>query len=319
MKGGTRFRPMAKARGIRAGFSMKAMVPRRLSGDPELTLKMLVTMTLLGAVYVGFIWVLLRLGLSFLPMVVIAGGMLLVQYYFSDRLVLRSTGARLVAPAEAPELHEMIGRLAGQAGLPMPRVAIVPTDLPNAFATGRNARHAVVAVTNGLRQRLNPEELEAVLGHELTHVRNRDMTVITMASFFATVASYITQMSLWFGFGLEDRESRDGGAWIYLVSAAVWATSFLLIQALSRYREFAADRGSAILTGHPSHLASALQKISGEMRRRPDRELKQAEPLSAFFIIPALSRDSLLGLLSTHPSLENRLQRLERLAAELEP
>lgn len=289
----------------------------RIPSDPALTARMAASLLLLGLLYTAFVWVLLRVGIGFLPMVVIAGGMLLVQYYMSDRMVLWSMGARLVERDEAPELHAIVERLAALADLPKPRVAVVDTAMPNAFATGRNASHAVVAVTTGLLQRLEPAELEAVLGHEMTHIKNRDMTVITLASFFASVASYITQMGLWFGFGFDDREERNGAILVYLASAVVWFLSFLLIQALSRYRELAADRGSAILTGSPSELASALLKISGQMERIPNRDLRQAEPMSAFFIIPAISRDSILELFSTHPSLEHRLAQLERLAEEM--
>lgn len=249
------------------------------------------------------------------------GGLLLAQYYFSDQLVLRSMGAKAVSRQEAPELHNLMERLAALADLPKPRVAVVQTDMPNAFATGRNPKHAVVAVTTGLMDRLDQPELEAVLAHELSHVRNRDMTVLTLASFFATVASFIVQQFFFWGgaFGSHrDREGRGNVMLVYLASLLVWVISYFLIRALSRYREFAADRGAALLTGAPGNLASALTKISGGLQRIPDRDLRQAEAFNAFFILPAVGRDSLMELLSTHPSLQRRLAYLRQLERELE-
>jgi heat shock protein HtpX len=302
--------------------------PRWYRPDAGLTFRMALVMFLLAALYLGFIAVLDALRVPLGTLVVIVGLMLLAQYYWSDRMVLLATGAREVSPAQAPELHRIVERLAQQANIPKPRVAIIPTDLPNALATGRNPRHAVVAVTQGLLRRLDADEIEAVLGHELSHVLHRDVAVITIASFFATVASFILQQFFWFGFGGfgggfgGDRRRDNGGVnaaiIIWLVSLIVWAVSYLLIRALSRYRELAADRGSAYLTGRPSTLASALIKISQVIERVPTRDLRRVEAANAFFIIPALHRDSLMQLFSTHPSLKVRLAQLEALAREME-
>lgn len=291
----------------------------KIRPDMELSFRMFFSLFLLAALYLAFLAVLWHIGLGFLPMVVIAGGMLLVQYYYSDKMVLASMGARIVTPQQEPELYDIIEKLAVLADLPVPKVAIVDSDMPNAFATGRNPQHAVVAVTTGIMRRLNQEELQAVLGHELTHIKNRDMAVITLASFFASVASFILQFAMWGGLGWGgNRRQRDDVMLVYLASLAVWAISFFLIRALSRYREFAADRGGAILTGAPSQLSSALIKISDSMQHIPNTDLRQAEAFNAFFIIPALRRDSLMELMATHPSLQHRLNRLERIAADIE-
>ncbi|BCV20737.1 zinc metalloprotease HtpX [Moorella sp. Hama-1] len=294
---------------------------RQLGGDAGLTARMFLTMFLLAALYLFFLAVLWQAGVSYTGMIVFVAIMLGVQYYFSDRMVLWSMGAKEVSPREAPELHALVERLAALADLPKPRVAIVPTPMPNAFATGRNPANAVVAVTTGIMERLTPSELEAVLGHELTHVKNRDMTVLTLASFFATVASFIVQNFFFWGGGFgggRDRDERNNVMLVYLASLVVWLVSYFLIRALSRYREFAADRGSAILTGSPGQLASALVKISGSMARIPNRDLRQAEAFNAFFIIPALNSNSLMELFSTHPSLERRLAYLRKLEQEME-
>ena len=300
--------------------------PLRVAADAGLTARMLLTMLLLGAVYLFFVSVMLAYGVDLTSIAIFVGIMLAAQYYLSDKLVLWSTGAREVSPAEAPELHDLVGRLAALADLPKPRVAIVPTDVPNAFATGRNPRNAVVAVTTGLMRRLSKPEIEAVLAHEVTHIKNRDVAVITIASFFATVAAFLTRQLMWLGYwGVpmdgDRRDERGGGAYawivIYLVSMLVYFISYLLIQALSRYREFAADRGAAYLTGAPSNLASALIKISGAMERIPVQDLRQAEALNAFFIVPALRGSSIAELFSTHPSLERRLAYLRKLELEL--
>jgi len=282
------------------------------------------TMFLLAALYLLFIAILWAAGVGFIIIAVIAGGMLLIQYFTSDQLVLASVGARQVSPTRAPRLHAMVERLAAQFDLPKPKVAIIDSDVPNALATGRNPRNAVVAVTTGIMDRLDEPELEAVIAHELTHVKNRDVAVLTIASFFATIASFIVQMGFWFGMGggWSRRDDREGGAsaavLVYLVSILVWVISFFLIRALSRYRELAADRGSAIITGAPSQLASALMKISGDIARIPNSDLRKVEGASAFMIIPAISSNSLANLFSTHPSLETRLEQLRRLEAELE-
>lgn len=289
---------------------------RRLPRDGSLVARLTLSYFFLAVLYLAFMWVLYRVGLGLLPMVAIAGGLLLVQYYYSDRMVLSAMGAREVQPQDLPDVHTMVERLAAQVDLPKPRIALMRTDMPNAFATGRDPAHAVVCVTSGILARLNGPELEAVLAHELTHVKNRDMTIITMASFFATVASFIVQWAFMFmpygGMGGGGRNRNNMGL-VYLASILVWIISFFLIRAVSRYREYAADRGSAIITGAPSQLMSALQKISGVMSRIPTRDLRQVENMSALFIMPAVSRDSLLELFQTHPSLEHRLAALKRM------
>jgi heat shock protein HtpX len=295
---------------------------RRIGTDWGLSLRMALTMVLLGMVYLAFIAFLWRLGIGLGFLIIIAAVLLIAQYYFSDRLVLLSIGAREVSESEAPELHDLVSRLAQMTGIPKPRVAIIDTPVPNALATGRNPKHALVAVTTGLMSQLTPEELEAVLAHELSHVIHRDTRVMAMASFFATVASFIVQMGLWGGLGggYGDERDRDrGGSFIlvFLVSAIVWAVSFILIRTLSRYREYAADRGSAIITSRPSALASALVKISGRMQRIPDQDLRQVEPASALMIFPAISKGSVAELFSTHPSLEHRLARLREMEARM--
>jgi heat shock protein HtpX len=289
-------------------------VRRKLPGDPGLVAHMVLTLFLLALVYLVFVAVLFKLGVSLLliaPLVLVLLGL---QYWFSDRLVLMAVGAREVSEQEAPQLHDIVSRLAQMAGIPKPRVAIIDSAVPNALATGRNPRHAVVAVTRGLMQRLEPPEVEAVLAHELSHVIHRDVGIMTMAAFFATLASFIVQMGMWGGLGGRGRRDQgNAAAFVLVVSAVVWVVSFFLIRALSRYREYSADRGSAILTGHPAALSSALLKISDVARRVPDRDLREVEGASALWIFPAFSRGSLSELFSTHPSLEHRIQRLERL------
>ncbi len=291
---------------------------KRLGTDFGLTIRMFFTMFLLGLLYLAFMAILYRAGVGLGFIVVIAGIMLALQYYFSDRLILLSIGAVEVSEQEAPQLHDMVGRLAAMTGIPKPKVAIIQTQVPNAMATGRSPKHSLVAVTTGILEQLDAEELEAVLAHELSHVIHRDMRVMAMAGFFATVASFIVQMGLWGGLGGEDEDNR-GSSFIpvFLASAAVWAISFVLIRSLSRYREYAADRGSAIITGQPSKLASALIKISGRMQRIPDQDLRTVQAASALMIFPALSKGSLAELFSTHPSLEHRLAKLQAMEAKL--
>jgi len=298
---------------------------RRLPSDWQLQARMAFTMLLLGAVYVVFAAVLYRAGAGVPLIGVVVGGMALLQFYFSDRLVLLSTGARLLGEADLPEVQDMLGRLAAMADLPKPRLAFVETPMPNAFATGRDPQHAVVAVTRGLIARLTPAEVEAVLAHEMTHVRNRDMAVMAMASFFSTIAAWLAQNLLWFGMwggggyggGRRGRSGESLGM-VMLVSWLVYAVSFFLIAALSRYREYAADRGSALLTGRPANLASALMRISGTMDRIPTQDLRQARQFNALFIHPAVSgREGLSELIMTHPSLEHRLSRLRQIELEL--
>ena len=296
---------------------------RKWIGDGGLQVRMLVTIFLLGAVYVFFLAALWSLGAGAMTMVVFAVILLGAQYFFSDKMILWSMGAKEVTPEQAPDLHAMVERLAAMADMPKPRVAIVEHAMPNAFATGRDPKHAVVAVTTGLVHQLNRQELEAVLAHELSHVKNRDVMVITLASFFSTLAFMIMRlgfyMGLFGGFGGRGRDSSGMAIMmVYFVALLVWIVSFFLIRALSRYREYAADRGSAALTGAPSHLSSALLKISGRMQRIPQDDLRQVEGANAFFIMPALSKNSLMELISTHPSLENRLKRLAALEQQME-
>jgi heat shock protein HtpX len=287
-----------------------------------LVARMMLTIFLLGLVYVVFAFVLRAfLGISWIALAFIALVIAGVQFFFADKIALASMSARMVTPEQAPDLYEIIGRLAAQTNLPMPRVAIINSSMPNAFATGRSKRHAVVAVTTGLYSQLSPAELEAVLAHELTHIINHDMLVMTVATFFSMVASMLVQNLLWFGGGFYGGRRRDGGgdiAIVLLVSAVVYAVSFMLIRALSRYRELLADRGSALITGAPEHLATALQRISGTIARIPQRDIRQAEAVSALFIVPAIRGDSLQGLLSTHPSLQDRLAQLQRIQQEME-
>jgi len=287
--------------------------------DTGLTIRMFATMALLALVYLAFLSFLYAYGVNITFIAVFAGLFLFLQYYYSDKLVLLASGARIVSESEAPELHAIVRRLAANAGLPMPRVAIVDTPVPNAFATGRNPKNAVVAVTTGLLRTLNAEEIEAVLGHELSHIKNRDVMVLTIASFISTIAWFIMRWAMFMGmWGYGDRrENNLGPLAIFVISAVVWFVSFLLIRALSRYREFAADAGSALLTRNPKALISALLKISGRMDRVSSDAKKEVEGLNAFFIIPAISGESLLSLFSTHPPIEKRIERLEKLSREL--
>ncbi len=278
--------------------------------DFGLSSRMFLTMFLLGALYVGFFGLLLQTGASLGLIVVALGGLAFFQYFTSDKIALRASGARIMSPEQAPELHAMVERLCAMADLPKPRVAVIPTDVPNAFATGRSPKHSVVAVTEGLWKRLEPREIEGVLAHELTHVGNRDVAVMTFASFFSNVAA----MLMWFGGGFgRDRE----GPPIALIAMAVYFISFFLILALSRYREFGADRGAALITGAPEQLMSALQKIASDMTRIPQRDLRQMEALNAFFIVPTNWKRSVGTLFMTHPPLEKRLARLGDIAAEM--
>ena len=280
-------------------------------------------MFLLGLVYALLIAVLIAAGAGAVTIAIIAAGLFAVQLFTSDKIALASMGAREVTPQEAPQLHSMIDRLCVQANIPKPRVAIAQTPMPNAFAVGRSPKSATVCATTGILELLEPAELEAVLGHELTHVINRDVVVMTIASFFASIAAFITQFGFLFGggFGGSNRNNQDNNGFfiVILVSAAVYVISFLLLQALSRYREFAADRGSAILTGRPSALISALMKISGTMGRIPQRDLRAASSeLAAFYIFPPKAKESITNLFSTHPPLEARIERLQRLEAQLQ-
>ncbi len=276
---------------------------------------MLVTLGLLAAVYLAFLTFLSSRGVSFLPLLVIAALMLGFQYFFSHRMAMWGMGAKEVSAEEAPELHAMVERLAAQAGIPKPKVAISKLPIPNAFATGRSPRHAVVAVTEGLMQRLEPHEVEAVLGHEIFHVVNRDVAVMTLASFFAMVAFFLMRTFFFTGlFGGGDDDDSGGSIWVvYLISMLVYFVSQLLILALGRYRELAADRGGAHMTRRPKDLASALVKIAGDVENTPPRAKRQLESMNAFFIVPT----SLREVFSTHPSLERRIEQLSEISREL--
>jgi heat shock protein HtpX len=294
--------------------------PRAAFGrDPGLQARMLLTMLLLGAVYVGFVVILLAAGVGTALMLVIMGAMVLAQLFLSDKLALHMMGAREVSAEEAPGLHAMIERLCIQADLPKPKVAVSDTPVPNAFALGRSQKSATVCATTGIMNTLSPAELEGVMGHELTHVKNRDVLIMTIASFFASVAAMITQFGFFFGGGMSDDE--DGGPAfivVLLVSFAVYVLSFFLMLALSRYREFSADRGSALITGRPSALASALLKISGRMEQVPQQDLRAAGEMNAFFIVPTSVKGALQTVFSTHPPMEKRIERLEALERQLQ-
>lgn len=294
----------------------------RFKPDRGLTWRMLFTAFLLGLLYVAFVAVLLVLIKSVVIVIVIAGVVLFAQYWFSDRIALYAMRGRIVTPDEAPELHAVIDRLCALADMPKPKVAIADIDIPNAFATGRNPNAAVVCVTTGILRRLDTEELEAVLSHELSHVAHRDVAVMTIASFLGVLAGLIARFALYSGmFGGRRRNDQNTAALlavVMVVSAAVYAISFVLIRALSRYRELAADRSGALLTGQPSALASALVKVSGEMARIPTQDLRHAEAFNAFFFTPALAPGfSLSSLFSTHPPLQKRLDSLAAIAREL--
>jgi len=285
--------------------------------DWGLTGRVWLTMFLLFILYLVFMTILLAFGAGLWLIVLLAVGMGLVQYFFSDKLVLWSTGARILEKDEYPELHQTVEKLCREADLPLPKIAIMQSPVPNAFATGRSPKHAVVACTDSIMRLLNKEELEAVLAHELSHVKNRDILTMTMASFIAMIASMIMQ-SFFFSAVLGGRNREGGGTIIiWIVSIVVYAVSTLLILALSRYREFAADRGSALITKNPKALMSALSKISGRMDAVPPEAKAKIEAANAFFIIPAISGRSFMELLSTHPPLEKRIANLEKIEAEM--
>ena len=286
--------------------------------DRGLEARMLLTMILLAVLYLAFLAVLLSMNTSSTVIILFMGGFMFLQYFYSDKMILMSMGAKIVSESEEPELHQIVSRLCAIAGLPMPKIAIVNTSMPNAFATGRNQKNAVVAVTTGIMQQLDRGELEAVLAHELTHVKNRDMMVITIATFLSSIAQIMVRFLPFFGGGgSRDRDSGGSFVVMFLVSLVVWIVSFILIRALSRYREFAADRGSAIMTGQPSNLATALMKISGA--KVPTQDLRKVEgPVSALFIVPAISGSSIMNLFSTHPTLEARIEALKNIERELE-
>jgi heat shock protein HtpX len=283
---------------------------------------MILTTGALGLVYVTFAIVLLQvLNVGLIPMIVIVAGIALFQYYTSDKLALRAAGAKVVQREDAPELFATVERLCAMADLPMPKVAIVDTEVPNAFATGRSPKHAAVAVTTGLMRRLDQREIEGVLAHELTHIKNRDVRTMTLASFFAMLAATISRFALYGGLfgGGRDRDNNGPPIWLILmvVSWVTYIVSFILIQMISRYREFAADRGAAVITGAPEYLMSALQKIASQMSLIPQRDLREVSGMNAFFIIPASVKEHAAGLFSSHPPLEKRLAALSEIAREM--
>ena len=297
--------------------------------DAGLTIRMLATTALLGLLYVGFAVVLLQvLNVGLVPMLLIVVGIAVFQYWTSDKLALAAAGAKIVSQQDAPELHAMVERLCAMAGLPKPRIAIIPSDVPNAFATGRNPKHAAVAVTEGLWRRLEPQEVEAVLAHELSHVANRDVLIMTLASFFAMLAALITRWGLYFGmwgggFGGGGNRDNNGNnqvpVWliVFAVSVVTYAISFILIRMISRYREYAADRGSALITGAPENLMSALQKIASGITQIPQKDLREVAGMNAFFIVPTNWRTQVGELFMDHPPMEKRLAALSQIAREM--
>jgi heat shock protein HtpX len=286
---------------------------------------MLFTSSLLGLLYVIFAVVLFNVfNVGLAPMLIIVIGMAFFQYFTSDKLALAASGAKVVSAEEAPDLHAMVERLCAMADLPKPRIAVIPTDVPNAFATGRNPKHAAVAVTEGLWGRLDPQEVEAVLAHELSHIANRDVLIMTVASFFAMLAAMLTRFGLYagmFGGGYGNNRDNNNGppVWliVMLVSIVVYAISFILIRTISRYREYAADRGSAVITGAPENLMSALQKISSGITQIPQRDLREVQGMNAFFIIPTNWKSNMAEWMMDHPPLEKRLAALAEIARDM--
>jgi heat shock protein HtpX len=303
------------------------MQRKNFGRDRGLSLRMLFTTGLLGLLYVGFALVLFKiLNFGLAPMLLIVVGLAFFQYYTSDKIALAASGAKVVTAEQAPELHAMVERLCAMANLPKPRIAVVDSDVPNAFATGRNPKHAAVAVTQGLWRRLEPQEIEAVLAHELSHIANRDVLVMTIASFFAMLAALLTRFGLYAGMfgGFGGGGNRNGNnnqvpVWLIvtLVAIVTYAISFILIRTISRYREYAADRGSAIMTGAPENLMSALQKISSNIAQIPQRDLREVQGMNAFFIIPTNWKTNMSEWMMDHPPLEKRLAALSEIAREM--
>ncbi|HEX2292463.1 MAG TPA: zinc metalloprotease HtpX [Gaiellaceae bacterium] len=295
---------------------------RRTYGrDVGLSVRMVVTMFLLGALYVAFFAALLAFtDIGIILLIVIMGGLAFLQYYTSDKIALAASRAKIVDRDEAPELHDMVERLCAMADLPKPRVAVIPTDVPNAFATGRNPKNSVVAVTEGLWHRLSKPEVESVLAHELSHIGNRDVAIMTISSFFAMVAALLMRIGLFGGMFGGDRD-RSGGApvWLimFLIAMLTYVLSYVLILMISRYREYAADRGAALITGAPENLMSALQRIAGQIQQIPQRDLREVQGMNAFFIVPTNWRNAAAELFMTHPPLEKRLARLGAIAREM--
>jgi heat shock protein HtpX len=281
--------------------------------DPGLTVRIILSFIILGLLYVVFLSILHYLGVGYIPLAIIAGAMILAQWYFSDKIVLWTSGAKIVSKEQYPRLHNIVENLASKIGIPRPRVAVVNSTVPNAFATGKSPKSSLVAVTSGILDLLDDGELEAVIGHELTHVRNRDVLVLTLASVFSTVAWYLAQFGFYGGY---QGRSRDGGSAtvvVILVAIVTWFVSFLIIRAISRYREYSADRGGAMMTGKPDKLADALLKISGKLNRISPGELQKVQKMNAFFIVPALTGSSIANLFATHPPVEKRVQKLREM------
>jgi heat shock protein HtpX len=294
--------------------------------DTGLTARMIVSFAVLTILYIIFLSVLAYVGVSAIAIAVIAGIMIFAQWYFSDKIVLWSTGAKIVSRDQFPELHDLIERIVARNNLSKPRVAVINTKMPNAFATGKTPKTSIVAVTVGLMDQLDAEELEGVIAHELAHIKNRDVLVLTLASLFSMIAWYLMRFGMFGGMygggmyggtGRRGNEGSGGMLLILLVAVLTWIISFLVIRAISRYREFVADRDGALITGKPSKLASALLKISGTMKRIPTRDLREVEGMNAFFIIPALSGDSLTSLFSTHPPVAQRVKKLMEMEAAM--
>jgi len=290
--------------------------------DAGLSARMFLTMFLLGALYVVFFVVLLQIfNLGYFAIIAIMGGLAFLQFFTSDKIALKASGAKVVSREEAPDLHDMVERLCAMSDLPKPRVAVIPTDVPNAFATGRSPKHAVVAVTRGLWDRLEPREVEGVLAHELSHIGNRDVAIMTIASFFSMVAAMLMRFGLYGGMlgGGGNRDNNSAPVWLimFAVSLLTYVISYVLILMISRYREYAADRGAAVITGAPEQLMSALQKIASQMTRIPQRDLREVAGMNAFFIIPTRTKSAFGELFMTHPPLEKRLARLAAIAQEM--
>jgi heat shock protein HtpX len=289
--------------------------------DAGLTARMIISFAVLTVLYIVFLSVLAYAGVGAIAIAVIAGILILAQWYFSDKIVLWSTGAKIVSREQFPELHDLVERIVARNNLSKPRIAVINTKMPNAFATGKTPKSSIVAVTIGLMDQLDPEELEGVIAHELAHIKNRDVLVLTLASLFSMIAWYLMRFGMYGAmFGGHGRRDNQGGAamlLILVIAIVTWIASFLIIRAISRYREYVADRDGALITGKPSKLASALLKISGTMKRIPTRDLREVEGMNAFFIIPAISGDALTNLFSTHPPVDQRVKKLMEMEAAM--
>ena len=289
--------------------------------DAGLTARMIISFAVLTVLYIVFLSVLAYAGVGAIAIAVIAGILILAQWYFSDKIVLWSTGAKIVSREQFPELHDLVERIVARNNLSKPRIAVINTRMPNAFATGKTPKSSIVAVTKGLMDQLDPEELEGVVAHELAHIKNRDVLVLTLASLFSMIAWYLMRFGMYGAmFGGHGRRDNQGGAamlLILVIAIVTWVASFVIIRAISRYREYVADRDGALITGKPSKLASALLKISGTMKRIPTRDLREVEGMNAFFIIPAISGDALTNLFSTHPPVAQRVKKLMEMEAAM--